>query len=186
MKWIFVVVYVLWFVTEVALNKLLRSKNTDKQHADKGSLSLIWMVIVATLFIAVFISNLIYLPISLNRVFPYIGLAIIVAGILLRLIAVVSLGRFFTVDVTIRQNHKLKKNGMYRYLRHPSYFASLLSFIGMGISLNNWISLVLIVLSISTVFMVRINIEEKVLIEQFGPEYLAYKKATWRLFPFIY
>jgi isoprenylcysteine carboxyl methyltransferase (ICMT) family protein YpbQ len=39
---------------------------------------------------------------------------------ILRLAIIATLGQFFTVEVTIKQNHKLKKDGFYKYLRHPS------------------------------------------------------------------
>ncbi len=154
----------------------------DRQDADKNSLLLIWISIIATIFIAVFISGTFYFPIFSNPTFEYRGLAIIFVGIFFRFVAVAILGRFFTVDVTIRQDHKLKKDGVYKYLRHPSYFASLISFIGFGISLNNWIALLLITLAILTVFITRIKMEEKVLVEQFGAEYNEYKKVTKGLF----
>jgi len=32
----------------------------------------------------------------------------------------------------------------------------------------------------------RIGIEEKMLIEEFGEDYIQYKERTWKLFPFIY
>ena len=186
MSILFITIYVIWLVTEILLNRLLHSKSTDRQHADKNSLPLIWATIIATIAIAVFISMKFYLPVFFNSAFEYAGLALIVIGILLRLIAVVSLGRFFTVDVTIRQGHKLKKDGVYKYVRHPSYSASLLSFIGFGISLNSWLSLLITTVAILTVFIFRMKIEEKILIEQFGAEYLEYKKTTSGIIPFIY
>ncbi len=186
MNLLFDLTYVVWFLSEIILNRLLRSKSTDRQNADKNSLPLIWITIVATVSIAVFIADKFRAPLFSNSFGQYIGLALIVAGIVLRLFAVASLGRFFTVDVTIRQGHRLKKDGLYQYLRHPSYFASLLSFIGFGISLNNWISLLLIAIAMFTVFTIRIKIEEKILAEQFGSEYIEYKKTTRGLIPFIY
>lgn len=103
----------------------------------------------------------------------------------IRLIAVFSLGKMFTVDVTIRKDHALKKNGIYKFLRHPSYAGSLLSFIGFGLSLNNWVSLLIVFIAILSVFLLRINIEEKLLLQQFGKEYVDYKKKTAALIPFI-
>ena len=186
MNLIFTLTYFIWFLSELLLNRLLRSKHTDRQNADKNSLSLIWITIVVTIFIALFISRRFYFPIFSNSTFKYFGLAIIYIGIMMRLMAVASLGRLFTVDVTIRKNHRLKKDGLYKYLRHPSYCASLISFIGFGISLNNSIALLVITFSILIVFIIRIKIEEKVLIEQFGSEYIEYKKVTKGLIPFIY
>jgi len=47
-------------------------------------------------------------------------------------------------------------------------FSSLLSFIGFGISLNNWFSLITIASLVTIAFLYRIKIEEKTLIEQIG------------------
>ena len=135
---------------------------------------------------AIFISMKYYFPISLFQTIRYFGLTLILTSIILRSVVINSLGKYFTVDVTIRQGHQLKKDGFYKYLRHPSYSASLLSFIGFGISLNNWISLIIVVAAILFAFIRRINVEEKALMEHFGKEYTDYKKETYRLIPFIY
>ena len=104
----------------------------------------------------------------------------------MRIIVIRSLGREFTSDVTIRENHQLKTSGFYQFVRHPSYAFSLLSFIGFGLSLNNWVSLLLITATIIYVFMRRINVEESALVSQFGDQYLKYKETTSRLIPFLF
>lgn len=182
----FTIIYLIWFLSETLLNRLLHSKSTDKQNADKNSLLIIWVTVVAAIILAMYISISYYFPIYPDVIIRYAGLAIIMFGIILRIAAVLSLGKFFTVDVTIREDHKLKKDGLYKYLRHPSYFASLVSFIGFGISINSWPGLILIVVSVMTVFIFRIKIEEKILIGQFGAEYLDYKKRTKGIIPFLY
>lgn len=182
----FTIIYIIWFLSETLLNRLLHSKSTDKQNADKNSLLIIWITVVAAIILAMYISINYYFPIYPNVTIQYIGLGIIVLGIILRIAAVLSLGKFFTVDVTIREDHQLKKDGMYKYLRHPSYFASLLSFIGFGISINSWPGLLLIVVAVMTVFIFRIKIEEKILIGQFGREYMDYMKSTKGIIPFVY
>lgn len=186
MNLLFTITYCIWLFSEIVINRLLHSKVSDKQNADKNSLSVIWIIIIATIILSVFISIRFYLPIFSNPALEYVGIGIIYLGIILRIIAIISLGRFFTVDVTIRQDHKLKINGFYKYIRHPSYFASLISFLGFGISLNNWLSLSLIIITSLTAFIFRIKIEEKVLTEKFGHEYLEYKKNTHAIIPFIY
>ena len=111
---------------------------------------------------------------------------LILTGMVMRLVAVKQLGKFFTVDVTIRKGHQLMKNGVYKYIRHPSYTGSLLSFIGYGISLNNYVALATVLIPVVGSFIYRINIEEKALTEQFGQHYSDYKTTTKRLIPFIY
>lgn len=180
------IVYIVWVLSEVYLNRRLRSGATDKKDTDRNSLRIIWIVIGVCVFIAVFMSHVFYLPIYHSVLGIYIGVVTLIIGILLRYWAVLSLGRFFTVDVTIREAHKLKTDGLYKYLRHPSYAASLLSFIGMGITLNNWFSFALIAIGILSVFMYRIKIEEKVLAEHFGVAYEGYKKHTSAIIPFVF
>jgi protein-S-isoprenylcysteine O-methyltransferase Ste14 len=61
-----------------------------------------------------------------------------------------------------------------------------MSFIGFGISLNNWISLIIIVIPITIAFIHRIKIEEQLMLKQFGVDYSEYMNKTYRLLPKIY
>lgn len=180
-----IIIYSVWLLSEVFLNRLTRSKDHGKKSKDKNSLKFIWATIFICMPLAVYISMRYSFKIANFSTLP-IGLAIIMVGVILRLIVVKSLGVFFTADVTIKKEHSLKKDGFYRYLRHPSYAASLISFIGFGISLNNWVSLSIIAIAIFSTFVYRIKVEEKALKECFGDEYLDYKKNVKAILPFIY
>ena len=183
---IFTITYAIWGLSEFLISRFLRSTATDKKNMDSNSLKFIWLGIVVSLTLAIYITSNYNFPISDTAVIKYAGLSLIIIGIVLRLIIVKSLGSLFTADVTIRQNHTLKTDGFYQFLRHPSYSASLLSFVGFGISLNNWISLLIVIVAILIVFLNRIKIEEKALIEFFGQEYIEYKKSTRALIPFAF
>ena len=67
------------------------------------------------------------LPSSLVRV---LALAFLLSGLTIRWSSIVTLGRLFTVDVAIRQDHALVQHGLYRLVRHPSYSGLLLAFFG--------------------------------------------------------
>lgn len=184
--WIFAVTYFSWVASEVFLSASRRSKQPDQQNTDKGTLRLIWIIILVANAVAYYVSTVLRAPISEDQNIRYAGLAVIVIGVILRFSIVASLGKFFTVNVTIVEGHKLKTDGLYKYLRHPSYSAVLLSFAGYGISLNNWLSFLIVMVPVSTVFLIRIRIEEKALTDHFGTEYLDYMKRTKKLVPFIY
>ena len=184
--WLFLITYCLWILSEISLSLFRRSEKADNKNADKGSLGLIWVIIIIANTLAYNVSEWIYMPISTETAIRYEGLALIIAGMILRLTIVSSLGKFFTVNVTILEDHKLKQDGFYKYVRHPSYSASLLSLIGYGVSLNNWISLVIVAGAALTAFLIRIRIEEKMLADHFGSQYVEYKKKTKRLIPFVY
>ncbi|MFZ4464869.1 MAG: methyltransferase family protein, partial [Bacteroidales bacterium] len=72
------------------------------------------------------------------------------------------------------------QSGLYKFLRHPSYTGSLISFLGFGLSLNNWLSLFIVFLPVLFSIIHRINIEEKLLTERFGKQYSDYIAGTKR------
>jgi len=107
-------------------------------------------------------------------------------GIVLRLWAVRTLGRFFRTFVFIQDNHQLIHEGPYRLLRHPSYAGSLLTLVGLGLALGNWLSVLVAVLCALVGFTRRIGIEERTMQTRFGDAYTAYTRHTWRLVPFLW
>jgi protein-S-isoprenylcysteine O-methyltransferase Ste14 len=179
-------VVVIWILSEILLNRFLRSSQTDKTHADRQSLRSIWITIMVALPVAHILS--LYTPFRIGSSPAVIqtGLILIVAGMIYRFIAIYTLGRYFTVDVAIRQDHRIIRKGMYSYMRHPSYLGSLISFLGNGFVLNNWIGLAVSFIPVLIAFLYRIKVEEELLVLNFGQEYLDYKKKTWRLIPFVY
>jgi protein-S-isoprenylcysteine O-methyltransferase Ste14 len=116
----------------------------------------------------------------------YTGLGLMLAGMGIRYMAITTLGKFFTVDVSISDDHKLVTSGLYKYIRHPAYTGSLMTFFGFGLSMNNWVSLIIIFIPVLLAFLFRIKIEESALLSQAGIEYSEYRKHTWRLIPWIY
>lgn len=183
---IFTVSMVAWFLTEILYKNILKSDEKDKKDKDKSTLNLLWIAIPFSIASAVTVSYYTHFTIADEVWIYYLGVAFIYLGIVLRFIIIKSLGKYFTVDVTIRQDHKIKKEGFYKYLRHPSYAFSLLTSLGLGLYLNNWLSLLLAVIPTFIAFNYRIKVEEEALIEQFGEEYLEYRRKTKKLIPFVY
>jgi protein-S-isoprenylcysteine O-methyltransferase Ste14 len=183
---IFSIIWILWFLSEVGLNILLRSKMPNSQETDKNSIRIIWITIILSVTAGVFAAIKTNIPLVETNLLKYIGLILIIAGVVVRFTAIRTLGKFFTVNLAIDSEHRLIDTGLYKYIRHPSYTGSLLSFLGLAVYFNNWICLPVILVPIITVFIFRINIEEKLLIQQPGLNYSEYIKRTKRLIPFVY
>jgi protein-S-isoprenylcysteine O-methyltransferase Ste14 len=115
----------------------------------------------------------------------YFGLFLFFAGSILRLAAVFELGHRFSGLVAIQPDHQLKTDGLYRYIRHPSYTGLLGSMIGYTLIFRSAIGLVLCVL-LFLLLVSRMNDEEKFLETHFGDEYRNYRLRTRRLVPFVY
>jgi protein-S-isoprenylcysteine O-methyltransferase Ste14 len=71
----------------------------------------------------------------------------------------VALGRLYSGDVTLQEDHCLVTGGPYRYVRHPRYAGAILLAFGLALTLNSWIGLVASVAFIA-VILLRIRDEE--------------------------
>jgi protein-S-isoprenylcysteine O-methyltransferase Ste14 len=114
------------------------------------------------------------------------GALLMFAGVAFRWYSIRVLGRFFTRDVAIRPDHQLVRAGPYRVLRHPSYTGWLVAAAGIGIGLNNWASLIVLLAVNFIAYRHRMNVEEAALIDRFGDAYRAYQRETNRLIPGVY
>ena len=115
----------------------------------------------------------------------YLGLALFFLGSILRLAAVFELGHRFSGLVAIQSDHQLKTDGLYRYIRHPSYTGLLMSMIGFVLVFRSTIGLVLTVF-LFLMLLSRMADEEKFLEAHFGSTYQTYRQKTKRLVPLIY
>jgi len=111
------------------------------------------------------------------------GLGVLAAGVALRVWAIVTLGRLFKFVVVIQDGHRVVASGPYRVLRHPSYTGALVGFLGVGIALDSWLSVLALVLIPLLAILVRIRVEEAELARALGQEYRAYARRTRRLVP---
>jgi protein-S-isoprenylcysteine O-methyltransferase Ste14 len=94
----------------------------------------------------------------------------------------VTLGRFWSTCLQLRRDHRLITAGPYARIRHPMYSAILGWMMSLGLVAGNWIPFVFASLSALN-FILRIQPEEKMMLQQFGDEYRAYMKRTGRLLP---
>ncbi|WP_064091530.1 methyltransferase family protein [Rossellomorea aquimaris] len=113
------------------------------------------------------------------------GLVITLSGVIFRHYSIYILGEFFNGNIRIKENHRLIKAGPYKYFRHPSYFGSVIAYLGIGLSMNNIYSLFIFPLGIIFIYMYRTKVEEEILLQTFSNEYKHYKENTWGFIPFI-
>jgi protein-S-isoprenylcysteine O-methyltransferase len=176
----------LLLASEVALALSKRSKSRVAGK-DRFTLPLLWIVIGVSIFAAFFLREAFpqgRLPHP--HTFYVVGLILFMLGLIIRWVAIIYLGRFFTVNVAIAEDHQLITTGPYRYARHPSYTGTLLIFLGFGLCMLNIFSLAAVVLPITAAFLWRMHVEEAALKEAFGDRYLSYVASTRRLIPHVY
>jgi protein-S-isoprenylcysteine O-methyltransferase Ste14 len=115
----------------------------------------------------------------------WIGLALLVAGGVLRVWPMFTLGRRFSPFVAIQQGHELVTDGIYRYLRHPSYLGGLVALIGWVLVFRSSVGLLLAVGGLQLT-LARIGTEEELLASEFPQAWAEYCRHSWRLVPGVY
>lgn len=160
-------------------------KSTSKQQKDKGSLVLLWVTITLCFTFGFIFADYSRWGIS-HLIMAIIGLLAIIVGFIIRWVAIIQLKKAFTVDVAIGTEHKLKTDGIYKTIRHPSYLGMLMIMTGFAISMNSIISILVIVIPMIIVLLFRISVEESLLVEAFGNQYIEYKSKTKKLIPWVY
>jgi protein-S-isoprenylcysteine O-methyltransferase Ste14 len=128
----------------------------------------------------------VYWPDSVAGVFVVIGLALILAGLVLLATAGIALllARSTTVFPRPREGAMLADTGVYRRVRHPVYGAVLL--IALGWSLVESPLGLLPTAALAVVFDLKARVEEAWLEERF-PGYSGYRERTPRRFvPGVY
>jgi len=184
---------VLWSVvvffpaSEIALAIMRRARVGIVRHADQGSAGLLWLAILCGVAAAIASQWIAGLRLPGPRwLLQGLALLLLVSGLALRWVAILSLGRFFTVDVAIHEQHALVDKGVYRWVRHPSYTGLLMAFAGLGVFFGNWPGLCAVTLPVAAALLVRIRREEAALRDGLGAAYAAYCSRTKRLLPGVY
>jgi len=176
-----------WFIAEVSIAGTTRTRKDRASSHDGGTLLLLWAVIAASITSATWLgdSRGPNLPRGSGWLEPA-SVAVMLIGMAIRFEAILTLGKSFSVNVAIHRTQTVKKTGLYRWMRHPSYTGLLLCFLAVGMHTRNWISLLIMVTAPTAALLYRIHVEENVLREHFGEEYVEYSRHTRRLIPGIY
>ena len=114
------------------------------------------------------------------------GIALMLAGAAFRWYAIKLLGKFFTRSVATRTGQYVVATGPYRLIRHPSYSGALLTILGLGLAMTNWISLVLVLLGALIGYGYRVRVEERALCAGIGDAYREYMQRTRRFIPYVW
>src|SRR4051812_28835103 len=111
-----------------------------------------------------------------------LGIGPFVAGGVLLVWALRSLGPNLTDTVVTRKAHALVTQGPYRWVRHPFYDAAILLMLGSALVAANWSPLLPGTVAF-VLLAVRTGVEEKTPLPRFGAAYDAYRHSTGRFLP---
>ncbi len=188
--------YLFFFLafTELLLWRMTRP-TAGHQKKDRGSLYIIFAVIAVSAHLAKLSAQ--HFPqmgmalvlgwdAQSMRALYCVGVSVFASGMAFRWFSVYYLGRLYTFEVAIANDHRVISTGPYRYVRHPAYSSALLNFLGLGICTGNFLSFLWITVPVAWALLHRIQVEEAALNEALGRSYTDYAQKTARLIPYVY
>lgn len=166
----------------------LKKKDVVRQESNDRSF---WLILPG--FLVIYYASpleYLYLPEILSCThstwLQILGLAMIAVSLLIHGWARMALKGLYSGRVWVKSGHTLVQHGPYHFLRHPAYAAYLLMSLGIAVGYSSLISLLAIPLLLLPGLIYRINVEEKLLIAEFGEDYILYTRHTKRLIPGIW
>jgi protein-S-isoprenylcysteine O-methyltransferase Ste14 len=184
-----VVMRVLWYgwvLGEVVIAIVTRTRRSKGGAHDRGTQLILWATIVTSFTAAGFLARPAADIGGSHDALRIVAFALMIAGLVVRIVAIWTLGRAFSANVAIRSEQKLLRSGLYSVVRHPSYLGMEIIFLAAGLWTHNWTSLALMVVPPTAAVLYRIHVEEVALRSAFGSEYAEYAKTTKRLVPGVY
>lgn len=194
LEYLTIALFVVWCGSEIVISLIsaINRSTVSYASADKFSFFIVWLSTIPPILFAYLIQRRFIFSNgfgSLSTLFPflgYVGCLFIAIGVTIRLMAVAALKQQFTTKVLIIERHKMIETGIYRTIRHPAYLGYLVSLLGIGLVLGNWVGLTALVVLPLLGILYRIHVEEDVLLRHFGSAYQEYANRTKRLLPGIW
>lgn len=184
MRTLLIVTGVVWAIFE--LRQALQ-RRPEARSADRGSRMLLRFAnLIGVVGAVIFKKSVPSAAIGSEGVVAWVGLVFLWFGAGLRLWSFQTLGRYFTFTVQTSDDQPVISAGPYRVIRHPGYAGILLAIAGIGFVIDNWGSLVVLIVAFGGGLIYRIMVEERALSRDLGGRYQTYAKGRKRLIPFVW
>jgi protein-S-isoprenylcysteine O-methyltransferase Ste14 len=120
---------------------------------------------------------------TLPSAFPMLGTALMCVSLWTFHLTHAQLGRNWSPSLEIRHEHCLVTTGIYARIRHPMYSSIWLFAIAQPMLMHNWIAGALAVPGFALLYFLRVDEEERLMLDAFGDDYRTYMARTGRLWP---
>jgi protein-S-isoprenylcysteine O-methyltransferase Ste14 len=174
-----------WGAGEIFLALFIRARRREHAIQDRGTQFILWGVIFGSMFALGWMNDQSSWRMHAQWLRP-VGVGLMIFGLAVRITAIVTLGRSFTVNVATHASQSIQRSGLYGVVRHPSYLGLEIIFLAVGLYSRNWACLALMLIAPTAAVIYRIHVEERALVGAFGEEYVEYSRTTKRLIPGVY
>ncbi len=175
--WVIFAAY--WIATAFSVKKTVEKKNWFSWIY--RLLAIIIMAVAITLFVKGFGGPILW---PRNMFMSALAEIVTLAGLVLAIWARRTLGKNWSANVVLKEDHELVTTGPYTYVRHPIYSAILLFVLGAAIHYRHVGGFILFIMFFAGAWY-KAHQEEKLMTAHFGEKYLEYKKNVKGLVPWV-
>jgi protein-S-isoprenylcysteine O-methyltransferase Ste14 len=176
-----------WVVGEILIALFTTTRQGRGKIQDRGSQIILWVVIVASFRIDEWMHR--FFPVDMPGSYSWLrpaAFGILILGLGVRIVAIVRLGRAFSVNVAMRAGQRLQRSGLYGLVRHPSYLGLELILLAFALHARTWVCFAVVLVPPTLAVLYRIHVEETALRLAFRADYEDYSRSTKRLIPGVY
>jgi protein-S-isoprenylcysteine O-methyltransferase Ste14 len=182
-SYIWFAVFILWILASITSKRSLKAQTNGSRFLYLCVVLLGIMMIFN--FDNWFATEWLQTRIIPNEV-PYVlgGGILTISGILFSIWARIILGSNWSGAVTIKEDHELIRRGPYHLVRHPIYTGLLFGLLGTSF-VYGFVRCLFGVLIVGLTFWIKSQTEEQFMVQQFGEQYLEYRREVRALVPYI-
>ena len=182
-KW-FTVLFAV-FMVFVAIQRIVETRSRRPKIQGNRLLQLSFPILMGV-HVAVFVGSVVEYFVASKPVIYWVsclGFVLYGISVVLRNVAIRALGRYFSLHIEIREQHKLVTDGVYGWVRHPIYVAVIMELVSVPLAGNAWWSLAGALFVYVPLLMWRLRHEEIAMVAGLGDAYRNYQKNVGALMP---
>lgn len=173
----FVALYLVWLAIEAKV--AIGETGRESTRLDRGTLELYAAGRAATVITALALAT------PHSAAMMAIGAILFLGGVTFRLVAIHTLGRFYSHRVRLSGDQKVVTAGPYGLMRHPAYAGMLVAHLGVVLFFFSWPALAVLGVLFVPAVVARILVEERAL-EQTLEGYREFQRGRARLLPMVW
>jgi protein-S-isoprenylcysteine O-methyltransferase Ste14 len=174
-----------------AIDTAIRPLTEQDRELEKYSRILfVFWLLHPFIFAAMYMENLyltqLYVTPSASILIGWAGLLVYAIGGVIAVLSRVQLGKQGSGRLILQDEHGMVTSGLYNHVRHPMYTGGLIGTIAFSMVFRSLLVTILDFALYFVIFRQRLLKEEEILEQEFGEDYLEYKRRTKRLIPGVY
>lgn len=178
---VWTVLLVVWVLAAVTTKRTVRRESGPARLAQLGINLTAWLLMTNRVRVRGVLDER-FVPDT--PAVAWAGVAVALAGAIFALWARFTIGRNWSGTITLKSEHELITRGPYAIVRHPIYTGLLVALLGTALVVGEWRGLIAVALAFIG-WRWKSLIEERVMVEQFGPAYVDYRRRVKALIPFV-